>query len=40
MLMRDLQGPVVWKDIADWIFSRDIPSGKKIAELPIFKGED
>ena len=40
MLMRDLQAPIVWKDIADWIFSRDIPSGKKIAKLPIFKGED
>lgn len=40
MLMRDLQGPVVWKDIADWITTRNIPSGKKIAELPIFKGEE
>ncbi|MEX1035010.1 MAG: lysophospholipase [Sneathiella sp.] len=40
MLMRDLQGPVVWRDIADWITTRNIPSGKKIAELPIFKGEN
>lgn len=34
MLMRDLQGPMVWRDISDWILARDIPSGKRIAELP------
>tara|TARA_R100000005_G_scaffold95937_1_gene79634 strand:+ start:1664 stop:2647 length:984 start_codon:yes stop_codon:yes gene_type:complete len=40
MLMRDLQGPVVWKDIAGWILNRDIPSGKKVASLPRIKSED
>ncbi len=39
MLMRDLQGPVVWRDIAEWIKKRQIPSGKKIAALPLFKVE-
>ncbi|MDF2367823.1 alpha/beta hydrolase [Sneathiella sp.] len=39
MLMRDLQGPVVWRDIAEWIKKREIPSGKKIASLPLFKDE-
>lgn len=39
MLLRDLQGPVVWRDIADWIKTRQIPSGKKIASLPLFKEE-
>ncbi|USG63226.1 lysophospholipase [Sneathiella marina] len=36
MLMRDLQGPVVWRDIADWIFERNISSGNKINGLPLF----
>ena len=36
MLMRDLQAPVVWRDIADWIFERTIPSGNKINSLPLF----
>lgn len=34
MLMRDLQGPLVWRDVADWILRRDIPSGKLVAALP------
>ncbi|MCF8467301.1 MAG: lysophospholipase, partial [Sneathiella sp.] len=37
MLMRDLEAPLVWKDIADWITARQIPSGRKVAELPLFK---
>ncbi|MEH6527417.1 MAG: lysophospholipase [Sneathiella sp.] len=36
MLMRDLQAPVVWRDIADWISDRNIPSGNKINGLPLF----
>lgn len=39
MLMRDLGGPVVWRDIAEWIKSRQIPSGRKVAALPLFKEE-
>lgn len=39
MLMRDLGGPIVWRDIAEWIKSRQIPSGNKIASLPLFKDE-
>lgn len=40
MLMRDLQAPVVWRDIADWIFDRSIPSGNKINGLPLFVEND
>jgi len=36
MLMRDLQGPKVWRDIADWIKIRKLPSGNKVATLPLF----
>jgi len=37
LLMRDLQAPVVWKDIHDWIVKREIPSGNRVEELPLFK---
>jgi alpha-beta hydrolase superfamily lysophospholipase len=40
MLMRDLQAPLVWRDIADWIFNRQIPSGNKIDALPLFTASD
>ncbi|TNE36628.1 MAG: alpha/beta fold hydrolase [Alphaproteobacteria bacterium] len=36
MLMRDLEGPLVWQDIASWIKAREIPSGNRIKSLPIF----
>lgn len=36
LLMRDLQAPVVWKDIAAWIKKREIPSGSKVSQLPLF----
>jgi alpha-beta hydrolase superfamily lysophospholipase len=36
MLMRDLQAPVVWRDIAAWIKTRSVPSGKQISFLPLF----
>ena len=37
LLTRDLQAPVVWRDIAEWIKTRGIPSGSKITSLPLFK---
>ncbi|PHQ68704.1 MAG: alpha/beta hydrolase [Sneathiella sp.] len=39
MLMRDVQGPLVWQDIADWIKKRELPSGNKVAKLPLFPEE-
>ena len=36
LLMRDLQAKIVWQDIYSWIESRQIPSGSKITELPLF----
>ncbi|WP_373086477.1 lysophospholipase [Sneathiella sp.] len=37
MLMRDLEAPIVWQDIASWIKTREIPSGDKVSALPLFK---
>ncbi len=37
LLMRDLQAPVVWKDIQEWMMTREIPSGHKVEQLPLFK---
>lgn len=36
LLMRDLQAPVVWKDIAEWVKKRELPSGSKVSRLPLF----
>lgn len=36
LLMRDLQAPIVWNDIASWIKTRHIPSGNKVKKLPLF----
>ena len=36
LLMRDLQAPVVWKDIHAWITDRKIPSGNQVKQLPLF----
>jgi alpha-beta hydrolase superfamily lysophospholipase len=38
LLMRDLQAPVVWSDIKSWIEKRDIPSGNRVTNLPLFPG--
>ena len=37
LLMRDLQAPVVWKDIKSWIESREIASNHQVTSLPLFK---
>ncbi|MEH6496456.1 MAG: lysophospholipase [Pseudomonas marincola] len=37
LLLRDLQAPVVWNDIKQWIENREIPSGNQVDELPLFK---
>lgn len=39
LLLRDLQAPVVWRDIASWIKMRKIPSGNKVTALPLFAKE-
>ncbi len=36
LLMRDLQAKVVWQDVASWIKDREIPSGNKVTEFPLF----
>ncbi|GLQ07009.1 alpha/beta hydrolase [Sneathiella chinensis] len=36
LLLRDLQAEVVWRDIESWIASRTLPSGKRVATLPLF----
>ncbi len=40
MLMRDLQAPVVWLDIASWIKKREIPSGYRVNSLPLFEADE
>ncbi|MCR9213478.1 MAG: lysophospholipase [Proteobacteria bacterium] len=40
MLMRDLQAPVVWLDIASWVKKREIPSGYKVENLPLFEEDE
>ncbi len=39
LLLRDLQAKTVWQDVASWIGSRNIPSGNKVRELPLFKDD-
>lgn len=36
LLMRDLQAPLVWRDIDRWITDREIPSGHQVQQLPLF----
>ena len=36
LLMRDLQAPLVWRDIESWIADRQIPSGNQVQQLPLF----
>ena len=36
LLMRDLQAPIVWKDIRSWIADRSLPSGNQATSLPLF----
>lgn len=40
MLMRDLQAPIVWLDIASWVKKRTVPSGYRITSLPLFEEEE
>lgn len=37
LLMRDLQAPVVWKDILSWVQTGTIASGNQVGELPLFE---